>query len=366
MNPPIDDNFRIKIALDTQILAYWIDKTYPNLCLFIKELSQSPFVDIVCSRFAIYEFVGIRKVEHYLRCLVYKPTENGATPNLSSALKYKNEFNNPEIRYLEVSSEIKEKIEEELKQIDNLLDVDYHTLTFPNRLWEPHQDLLLSTRMSKEDSLLLMSSIFNDEFKEEDYLVLLTNDGQFYRSIQDESGEIFQKHNLTKPKVYSLKEMNIEGTTINLVSDKKEEEIIKDFTTKFILERIKEKNEKLYIGKVKRCPENYKGKLLCFGLEANTLKNNLYLSVLSKNLEYLYNIKVKGGLTNFRYGKGNEIEDYPYSPIENKNDKGEDISRNISVEVKENGDYLSEENYSKISQTGDLVFTHPDNPDTFD
>ena len=66
----------------------------------------------------------------------------------------------------------------------------------------------------KEDSLLLMSSIFNDEFEEEDYLVLLTNDRQFYRSIQDESGEIFQKHNLTKPKVYSLKKMNIEGTTI--------------------------------------------------------------------------------------------------------------------------------------------------------
>ena len=227
-------------------------------------------------------------------------------------------------------------------------------------MWEPHQDLVLSTRMSKEDSLLLMSSIFNDEFKEEDYLVLLTNDGQFYRSIQDESGEIFQKHNLTKPKVYSLKEMNIEGTTINLVSDKKEEEIIKDFTTKFILERIKEKNQKLYIGKVKPCPKTYKGKLLCFGLEADTLGNNLYLSVLSKNLEYLYNIKVKGGLTNFRYGKGNEIEDYPYSPIENKNDKGEDISRNISVEIKENGDYLSEEDYSKISQTGDLVFIHPD------
>ncbi len=319
----------------------------------MEKLSQSPFVDIVCSRFAIYEFVGIRKVEHYLRCLVYKPTENGATPNFSSALKYKNEFNNPEIRYLEVSSEIKEKIEEELKQIDNLLDVDYHTLTFPNRLWEPHQDLLLSTRMSKEDSLLLMSSIFNDEFKEEDYLVLLTNDGQFYRSIQDESGEIFQKHNLTKPKVYSLKEMNIEGTTINLVSDKKEEEIIKDFTTKFILERIKEKNEKLYIGKVKRCPENYKGKLLCFGLEADTLENNLYLSVLSEKLEYLYNIKEP--LTDFHYGREGKRIENTYTPIKENKD-----SRNISVKVKENGDYLNEENYSKISQTGDLVFIHPD------
>ena len=360
MNPPIDNNFRIKIALDTQILAYWIDNTYPNLSLFIEELSKSPFVDIVCSRFAIYEFVGIRKVEHYLRCLIYKPTENGAKPNFTSALKYKNEFNNPEIPYSKVFPEIKKAVENELKEIDDLLDKDCDTLTFPNELWEPHQDLVLSTRISKEDSLLLMSSIFNDELKKEDYLVLLTNDKQFYDAIEEESGEIFQKHNLTKPKVYSLKEMNIEGTTINLVSDKKEEEIIKDFTTKFILERIKEKNQKLYIGKVKPCPKTYKGKLLCFGLEADTLGNNLYLSVLSKNLEYLYNIKVKGGLTNFRYGKGNEIEDYPYSPIENKNDKGEDISRNISVEIKENGDYLSEEDYSKISQTGDLVFIHPD------
>ena len=357
MNPPIDDNFRIKIALDTQILAYWIDRTYPKLSLFIEELSQSPFVDIVCSRFAIYEFVGIRKVEHYLRCLIYKPTENGAKPNFTSALKYKNEFNNPEIPYSKVFPEIKKAVENELKEIDDLLDIDCDTLTFPNELWEPHQDLVLSTRISKEDSLLLMSSIFNDELKKEDYLVLLTNDKQFYDAIEEESGEIFQKHNLTKPKVYSLKEMNIEGTTINLVSDKKEEEIIKDFTTKFILERIKEKNEKLYIGKVKPCPKTYKGKLLCFGLEANVLENNLYLSVLSKNLEYLYNIESK--LTNF-HAKREAIEEYPYTPIEYIDEKGEDISRNISVKVKKNGDYLSKEDYSKISQTGDLVFIHPD------
>ena len=357
MNPPIDDNFRIKIALDTQILAYWVDKTYPNLCLFIEELSKSPFVDIVCSRFAIYEFVGIRKVEHYLRCLIYKPTENGAKPNFTSALKYKNEFNNPEIPYSKVFSEIKKAVENELKQIDDLLDIDYDTLTFPNELWEPHQDLVLSTRMSKEDSLLLMSSIFNDELKKEDYLVLLTNDKQFYDSIEEESGEIFQKHNLTKPKVYSLKEMNIEGTTINLVSDKKEEEIIKDFTTKFILERIKEKNQKLYIGKVSSCSKSFEGKLLCFKLEANTLENNLYLSILSKNLEYLYNIGSK--LTNF-HAKRKAIEKYPYTPIEYIDEKGKDISCNISVQVKVNGDYLNEEDYSKISKTGDLVFIHPD------
>ena len=353
MNPPIDDNFRIKIALDTQILAYWIDRTYPKLSLFIEELSQSPFVDIVCSRFAIYEFVGIRKVEHYLRCLIYKPTENGAKPNFTSALKYKNEFNNPEIPYSKVFPEIKKAVENELKEIDDLLDIDCDTLTFPNELWEPHQDLVLSTRISKEDSLLLMSSIFNDELKKEDYLVLLTNDKQFYDAIEEESGEIFQKHNLTKPKVYSLKEMNIEGTTINLVSDKKEEEIIKDFTTKFILERIKEKNEKLYIGKVKRCPKKYKGELLCFGLEADTLGNNLYLSVLSEKLEYLYNIKEP--LTDFHYGREGKRIENTYTPIKENKD-----SRNISVQVKVNGDYLNEEDYSKISKTGDLVFIHPD------
>ena len=148
--------------------------------------------------------------------------------------------------------------------------------------------------------------------------------------------------------------MNIEGTTSNLVSDKEEEtSIIEDFTSKFILERIKEKNEKLYIGKVKRCPENYKGKLLCFGLEADTLENNLYLSVLSEKLEYLYNIKEP--LTDFHYGREGKRIENTYTPIKENKD-----SRNISVKVKENGDYLNEENYSKISQTGDLVFIHPD------
>lgn len=353
MNLPINDNFRIKIALDTQILAYLVDKTYPNLYLFIEELSKSSFVDIICSRFAIYEFVGIRKVEHYLRCLVDEATKNGITPNFSSALKYKNEFDIPEMPYSKVFSKIKKAVENELKEISDLLNLSYDTLTFPDKLWEPHQDLVLSTRISKEDSLLLMSSIFNNEFKEEDYLVLLTNDGQFYDAIRKESGEVFQRHKLTKPKVYSLKEMNIGGTTINLVSDKKEEEIIKDFTTKFILERIKEKNEKLYIGKVKPCPKEYKGKLLCFGLEANTLKNNLYLSVLSEKLEYLYNIKEP--LTDFHYGREGKRIENTYTPTKENKD-----SRNISVEVKENGDYLSKENYSKISQTGGLIFIHPD------
>ena len=96
---------------------------------------------------------------------------------------------------------------------------------------------------------------------------------------------------------------------------------------------------------------------MCFKLEANTLKNNLYLSILSKNLEYLYNIGSK--LTNF-HAKREKIEKYPYTPIKYIDEKGKDISRNISVQVKVNEDYLNEEDYSKISKTGDLVFIHPD------
>lgn len=355
MNPPIDDNFRIKIELDTQILAYLVDKTYPNLYLFIEELSKSPFVDIVCSRFAIYEFVGIRKVEHYLRCLVDEATKNGTTPNFSSALKYKNEFDIPEMPYSKVFSKIKKAVENELKEISDLLNLSYDTLTFPDKLWKPHQDLVLSTRISKEDSLLLMSSIFIEELRKEDYFVLLTNDSQFHTSLKEkETDEILKKYKLTKPKVHFLRNIVLKDKTkFDLVSDKERNFDIKDFTTKFILERIKEKNQKLYIGKVKTCPEKHKGELLCFGLEANTLENNLYLSVLSEKLEYLYNIKEP--LTDFHYGREGKRIENTYTPIKENKD-----SRNISVQVKVNGDYLNEEDYSKISKTGDLVFIHPD------
>ncbi|WP_417369847.1 hypothetical protein [Flavobacterium beibuense] len=354
-----NNNLRIKVALDTQILAYLVDNTYPNLTFFIKILSECPFIDIVCSRFAIYEFIGIRKLEHYLRELVNETKKKGGTVNFSSAIKYKSEFDSPELKYTDAFDKVKESVEKELALIYDDYGIIYESVNIHNDLWKPHQDLVLSTRISKEDSLLLLSSVFPDSLAPEDYLILFTNDNQFYNALCGEkevetSDRVFEENNLIKPYTYHLKKLYLKDqSTLNLINPDIEftEDNIRSFTTNFILEHITEKNKKYFLGKIVSCPQKMIGKLMCFKLHAEELSEKIYVTILSNKLEYIYNHKEP--LKDFH--NGTPIETYPYIP-------SDENSRKISVEVKKKGteEYLDENDYKKVSENGNLIFIHPD------
>lgn len=357
------DHLRIKVALDTQILAYLVDNTYPNVTKFIKKLSESPYVDLVCSRFAIYEFIGVRKLEHYLRCLVDHTTKNGGKLNLSSAIKFKSDFEAPELKYLDTFEKVKEEVEKELSLIYNDFGVEYEKVNIHNNIWKPHQDFVLSTRVSKEDSLLLLSCIFPDTMQREKHIVLLTNDSQFYQSLCggekeiELSNKIFKENGLERPHLFNLKRINLNNDeTLNLTENDITDDRLEIFTKKFIFEHIKEKNKDYYLGKIVSCPASMKGKLMCFELHANQLIDNIYITVLSENLDSNYNYANK--LTGFYNVNVNKIETFPYIPDENVEN-----SRNISVEVfkdEKEKIHLDEDEYNKISKVGSLVFIHPD------
>lgn len=355
------DNLRIKVALDTQILAYLVDNTYPNLNLFIKALSESPFVDIVCSRFAIYEFIGIRKMEHYLRCLVDETKKKGGQVNFSSALKYKNEFDTPELKYIDAYENVKKAVEEELVKIDSDFGIVYENFDIHNGLWKPHQELVLSTRISKEDSLLLLSSVFPESLRKEEHLVLLTNDNQFYNALCGEkeietSNKVFEENGLAKPYTYYLKKMTLRevNTSLNLIDYNSglTEENINDYSNKFIVEHIKDKNKSILLGEVINCAcgKALKRKLLCFKLHQDQeLVENMYISILTKDF-ILYNHSAK--LSNFKcYG---DIT-LPYKPNEDEK------SKEISIELVDgNGKHLEEALMEKLTSVGNLIFIHPD------
>lgn len=355
------DNLRIKVALDTQILAYLIDETYPSLTLFIKALSENPSVDIVCSRFAIYEFIGIRKLEHYLRCLVNETKEKGGQLNLSSALKYKSDFDAPELKYVDTYEVVKKAVEEELTKIDNDFGIIYESIDIHNGLWKPHQELVLSTRISKEDSLLLLSSVFTDSLRKEEYLVLLTNDNQFYKALCGEkevetSNKVFEENGLKKPFTYHLRDMTLKEAKnrLNLIDYNSglTKEDITEYSTKFIIEHIKGKNSSMLLGEVINCAcgKELKKKLLCFRLrEEQELIENMYLSILTKDFT-LYNHPVK--LSDFKC-HGNIT--LPYKS------NGDEKSKEISIELLNNeGELLEEALMKSITSDGNLVFIHPD------
>lgn len=125
-------------------------------------------MDIVCSRFVTFEYIGIRKLEHYLRKL-YSST-NGKM-NFSSALKYRNEFKAPELDYEQCYESIKLDIEAELTKLNDDYGIQYEDNILHQGLWHPHQELLLSSRISKEDCLVLLSSIFPQDMVRESHSV---------------------------------------------------------------------------------------------------------------------------------------------------------------------------------------------------
>lgn len=348
---------RIKVLLDTQILAYLVDKTYPSLTLFIDKISKSEFIDLECSRFAIFEFIGIRKTEHYLRCLIEQTQENGGKVNFSSALKYKNDFNS-EVKYIDVYEKIKSLVENELNTIYDDFGIAYENINIHNKIWKPHQDLVLSSRISKEDSLLLISSIYPNEFDYEDYSILLTNDTQFSDAFNEPNNgtlfeTIFKEHGLTKPIVFNLRKCKLEiGVPINFTSSNTPDTII-EFANNFIFEHFKNKNFKLLLGEVISCScsAKLKKQILCFILnDEQILNENIYITIMSKDL-YIYNHPLK--LNDFM--SWGENLTFPYKS--NTDVKSKQIS--IKLENLEGGD-LDQSVMQKISKPGSLIFIHAD------
>ncbi|MEI8273982.1 MAG: hypothetical protein WCG08_15315 [Paludibacter sp.] len=356
---PIISNFKVKIAVDTQILSYLLDKSYPFLNIFFNYLLESPFVEIVCSRFVTFEIIGIRKKEHYLRAVQKKANAVSGEINFSSLLKYSNDWSAPELDYHDTYTYVKEKVEGELKIINDDYKISYEEFNLHSSLWKPHQELVLSSKISKEDSLVLVSIIYPNENQKEEYLVFLTNDNQFYNSIccrkEPEAtvvNDIFDANSIIKPTICLLKAITtpISNKVLNIVDSVNESEEIVAFAKQFVFEHIKKKNETLILGEIVDCPKSMKGKLLCFKLESDSLAESHYVSVLSKELDFLYSHPVE--LSSF-YNKI-QIPNYPYVPM---NDEG----KNISVILNdEDGKPLSEDIYDSVTSIGNVLFIHPD------
>jgi len=353
----ITKTLRIKIALDTQILAYLVDNTYPSLNQFIKTLSENPFVDLVCSKFAIYEFIGIRKLENYLRCLVTATQNNGGAVNFSSAIKYKSEFDSPELKYIDAYKDVKNEVEKELQLIYDDFGIIYENINIHNELWKPHQDLVLSTKTSKEDSLLLLSTIYPDTLFKEEFLILFTNDSQFYNSFYDSKWEdiqnnFFENHSLTKPQIHNLKSCKLlDSTAINFTETNENDKII-SFANNFVFEQIHKKNISTSLGKTINCAcsTELKKQFLCFNLEeGKELIENLYISILTKDF-FIYNHPMK--LSAFYcHGK----IDLPYRA--NTEEKSKEISIKLT---NEDGSNLEEQIMNIITESGNFVFIHQD------
>jgi hypothetical protein len=350
---PIHEDFRVKFFVDTNLLVYLVDHTYENLNDFIDILNESKFAVIFSSKFVLFEFVGVRKREHYLRIAAAnsKKTKNGET-NLSSLFKYRDSYDAPNTAFDQVAPDIKRLVNEDIEKIKSefLIDLDNNSLHEDQLL--PTFDVCLTSKISNQDSLVLVSSVLPLKKVVNENVIVLTNDGMFVSSCQ--SGNIAQTlatHSIAAPEIMSIDSI---PNQIRL-KENIDKATLKSRTYSFLLDLITKKLQKRFLGKT-FTPDspNFPADCVCFKLtEACTITESMYISVVGKDLDFVYTTKKKVSL----WHNGAALPGGFTSPVDNKINVAYKI-----VEVLDDGKDGSPiaEVINALRANNNLVFVHPD------
>lgn len=366
----VADPFRVRIELDTNVLAYIVDKSYPSLTVLIELIQECPFVyEINISNYVLYEFVGIRKKEHFLRKVLEKnrPQNSTGHVNLSSLLKYKDSYSTPELDYFDAQNEIIESIQLDVETLTDVVGIRAKEDNIHNETFAIAKELYLNSKISKEDSLVLVSSFFQNKILSSDFFCLITNDGGFNTAYNDNKSlekldNVFNSKSLIKPHVEHISNKgNFLG--INL-KEKYDSNNIQTGFFNLIRELIISKNQDIYLGKTfsNSCGKN--AEIICVQLELKkpkiSVKYPLTLTIIDKNFNFIIHthIPIKEFWDKNKVSKttpfdfsNDTFEDakfsfkYPSFPIDSKN-------KNSEIDI-----------FKAIRETGNLVFIHPDSMD---
>jgi hypothetical protein len=350
---PVHEEFCIKFFLDTNLLVYLIDSTYPRLNDFINILNNSPFARIISSRYVIFEFVGARKREHYFR-IAAKNSES--TPdgniNFSSLFKFRDQFDNPNAVFKDEIKNIKKAVNEEIERISRDFNIDFEYSFFHSDQLQPTIEVCLASKISNHDSLVLISAIL-PQSKGTEQIVLLTNDGAFVNSYYNENVETILKNKSIKtPEL--LKIDNIPEDIILLGKDCTDQKDLEDKVKTMLGKQISKKMGQKFIGKTfPPTGADFPNDCISFSMALErTLKNGLYITVLGKGLDFIYTTKKPVEFWN----NGAPIEGEFLPQQDNRN-----ISCKI-VDVDENDNEIAVQDIINYLRTeGNFVFIHPDN-----
>ncbi|MBL7867334.1 MAG: hypothetical protein JNM71_04890 [Flavobacterium lindanitolerans] len=349
---PIVENFKIKFFLDTNILSFLIDGSHQGLTDAISMFNKLGFVDLLSSNYVIFEFCGIRKKEHYLRLALSNLTTPAGYINVSTLLKY-NGYSVPGVDFFALQPQIKAAVEQELIRITNDFNINYSANLLHNDLIHPTFDICLSSKISREDSLVLTSSILPESKKPDENINLLSKDEQFSQAFTEfDINNILKGHSLPIPKVISISNIALSsGSFVNLTSD---QDVVRlnSFLPSKLFEMICDKNADLLLGRI-FMPNGvgFPQDIICFKLQLNKeLPVDPFITIISKDLNFIYTSKVR--ITDFR--QNGTLITLPFTTAD-------DTKNNISFKMLgENGSFLPQNMINSLKEEGNMLFIHPD------
>jgi predicted nucleic acid-binding protein len=114
---PIAGNFTIRIFLDTNVLCFYIDKTYTGVNRALEFLGNSDFAVLLSSESVLLELANLRKRTHHLKCIEESFPEDVANGNIKLDEVYKilrNEEDFDKLPYVNIVNEVKPKVFKEI------------------------------------------------------------------------------------------------------------------------------------------------------------------------------------------------------------------------------------------------------------
>lgn len=347
------EKFRVNFFLDTNILCYLVDDTYPALTGFIKALAEMPVVSLFTSEYVLSELIEVRKKEDYFQEVMKQSKKDGRYINISSFITNNKRYSIPHYSYEgDLIKPVTEQVDKDIEKIVKDFNIAFAS-KFNDNLLSPMKGICLSTKISREDSLVMVSSLFKGEEKVlPGKVILLTNDNDFEQwsdCAKKEITEVLAKHGLTMPYVENICKLgNLFAEDAKRWNLTKTEQDGKAIALEYMTQCLLWMYIENFIGIVSPGEKVTKTPLhtLFVQVKSVSLENGLYTVILGKDLNFLYCPQNKA---NF-YRDGKPLTE-PFVPAEGQDKVG------FVCEMREGED---EAIFEKLNQKGNLVFIHPD------
>lgn len=355
------EKFTIKIFLDTNLLSYLTDETYKSLTTFIKLAQDSALHELVSSRFVLFEFIGIRKKEHYLRKVAANsPKSSKGEINFSSLTnqRYITKFAAPEAEFSNVRQDISNDVNEEIEKIVTEFNINFENNIVFDKQLRPVFDLCLASKISNSDCWVLVSAIFPQEGHSAENVFILTNDEDFVTFYNESSLEdVIKANSLHQPLLRQISgDDAIMGNNCSLKKEQTDEFLKESFINK-TLEIIKERNPQCFLGKT-FVPNDEMKDCICFKVEHNLLlPNNCYVVIIEKDLGFIYTIKRK---IDYFWSNGQKVTENFVLPVLPNNQKNNISFKVLDIDQNNEEAEIPKEIFDALNKEGNYVFVHPD------
>lgn len=314
----VDDNFKIDIFLDTNILVDYVLNINPSLTHSINYLNNKRSVRLHSSHYVEFELAEVLKICFFGHAVW------GHYPDKTEKARIKsNNWVINGISYAQKMQEISEKVTERMVMLKSTIYRLFDDHVLHENLINPTCDLLLQSDVSREDCLVAISSVYPKSDDILEFVALLSNDSQFCSAIsgnRNTLNSVMTSRGLREPVIMNAKQLSCSSikSHFNISETNYDKESLEIFWNKKIMDLIKEKNKDLYIGTTYQFgkPDTVSGKCIYFCLQNTSLLNDTRsLLFLTNDAEETISLSLKTKQGNIEFWNGGNLVKLPNENI---------------------------------------------------